>query len=226
MSTDSQGRPLSDDGQWAWSGTEWVPAAGGEIPADATGAGAPQAPDHGAAGDPDDVGATRIIQSPLAGASSAGETYVGVPPADQTAVAGSPAAAAAAAPTGDTPQGPGWDTVPKAPKNSRKTVIALIVGVLVIAAVVIILVFTLGGGGNKGPSGAFKCTTPNVSGSGTITFTSSTDYTLSDGGKGGKYSYSDNKLLFTSGSLANTTTTYRGKTFQLTVQGQNLTCKQ
>ncbi len=222
MSTDSQGRPLSDDGQWAWSGTEWVPAVGGEIPADATGAGAPQAP---ASGDADDVGATRIIQSPFTGASSAGETYVGAPPTDQTAVAGPPAAAAPAA-ASETPKGPGWDAVPKAPKNSRKTVIWLIVGVLVIAAVVIILVFTLGGGGNKGPSGAFKCTTPNVSGSGTITFTSSTDYTLSDGGKGGKYSFSDNKLLFTSGSLANTTTTYRGKTFQLTVQGQNLTCKQ
>ena len=34
MSTDSQGRPLSDDGQWAWSGTEWVPAAGGGSPAE------------------------------------------------------------------------------------------------------------------------------------------------------------------------------------------------
>ena len=56
MSTDSQGRPLSDDGQWAWNGTEWVPAAGG--PAGVTSVGSAPA---------QDVGATMIAPSPFAG---------------------------------------------------------------------------------------------------------------------------------------------------------------
>jgi hypothetical protein len=29
MQQDDQGRPLSDDGQWVWNGTEWEPATGG-----------------------------------------------------------------------------------------------------------------------------------------------------------------------------------------------------
>jgi hypothetical protein len=54
MSTDGQGRPLSDDGQWAWNGTEWVPAAiGGAVPA-------PIESDVAA-----DPGATVIARSPF-----------------------------------------------------------------------------------------------------------------------------------------------------------------
>ena len=29
MQQDDQGRPLSDDGQWVWNGTEWEPSGGG-----------------------------------------------------------------------------------------------------------------------------------------------------------------------------------------------------
>ncbi len=55
MNTDSQGRPLSDDGQWAWNGTEWIPATGASAPAPA-----------GTQSAGGEAGATTIAPSPLA----------------------------------------------------------------------------------------------------------------------------------------------------------------
>jgi hypothetical protein len=72
MSTDGQGRPLSDDGQWAWNGTEWVPAAIG---------GAVEAPiESGVAADP---AATVIAMSPFARGGSPEVNQPGTPPAQK-----------------------------------------------------------------------------------------------------------------------------------------------
>jgi hypothetical protein len=70
MSTDGEGRPLSDDGQWAWNGTEWVPAAiGGAVPAPT---------ENDVAADPN---ATVIAVSPFARGSAPEVNQPGAPPA-------------------------------------------------------------------------------------------------------------------------------------------------
>src|SRR6185437_14412135 len=84
MSTDSQGRPLSDDGQWALNCTEWVPAGGAAEDSAAAGSGQPET----AAGPPsEDVGATMIAPSPFAGgfpasAPGGGQGYGSAPDAE------------------------------------------------------------------------------------------------------------------------------------------------
>jgi hypothetical protein len=94
MSTDSQGRPLSDDGQWAWNGTEWEPAGGGvaETATFDKPAVEPESAHPGAAAEPpaEDVGATMIAPSPFAGgfpasapdAPSGGQRYGSAPEAN------------------------------------------------------------------------------------------------------------------------------------------------
>ena len=72
---------------------------------------------------------------------------------------------------------------------------------VVIAAVVVVLIVSLGGSKKSGLSGAFKCTVPGQSGTGTITFNSGNKYTLSSGGTGGSYTRSGNTITFTSGDL-------------------------
>ena len=70
MSTDGLGRPLSDDGQWAWNGTEWVPAAiGGAVPAPT---------ENDVAADPK---ATVIAVSPFARNGGPEVNQAGAPPA-------------------------------------------------------------------------------------------------------------------------------------------------
>ena len=66
MATDSQGRPLSDDGQWAWNGTEWVPASDPGLTPELSGAAA-DAPSTPSTPDEPDAGATMIAPSPFAG---------------------------------------------------------------------------------------------------------------------------------------------------------------
>lgn len=223
MSTDSQGRPLSDDGQWAWSGTEWVPAAGG---------GEPTGPSE-----PQDMGATIIAPSPFAG---------GVPgaPAEQPPYAGTPQPPQGGTPSYGTPS-PGYGATPgygepaagyggaaaygtSAPKKSRRPLIFGLLAILVIAAVALGLVFGLGGNSKKGPVGAFTCTAVGETDTGKITFPGNDAYTLSGGGTAGKYTRSGDTLTFTSGSLEKATGNFDSgaKTLKILIQGQTLSCKQ
>ncbi len=248
MSTDSQGRPLSDDGQWAWNGTEWVPAVGGAEPAAAESQGA--APEPAGSPPAEDVGATMIAPSPFAG---------GFPPAG-----GSPGAAGGygSTPEGNAPGGgqpgyggaqpgygqqsgygqqPGYGATPAgapgygaggpvgygppAQGASRKRLIIGIVGVVVIAAVVVVLVLTLGSK-KSSLNGAYKCTIPGQVGTGTITLSGS-KYTLSDQGKPGTFTRSGDTLTFSGGSLDKSKAKYDSgaKTLKLTLEGITLTCK-
>jgi hypothetical protein len=215
MATDSQGRPLSDDGQWAWNGTEWVPAA----------AGAPAAQGSSVEADP---GATMIAPSPLAaGAQPAAQ--------QQPAYGGAPGYAAApggAAPAYGAPGGPpaSYGVPPQQPR-SKKPIIIAIIGVLVIAAVVVTLVLTLGGNNETSsakPAGDYKCTVAGQSGSGTITFNDGGGYQLSDGGKSGKWHIDGKNITFTDGSLNKATAVYdkAAKTVTITFSGEKLDCKQ
>jgi hypothetical protein len=224
MSTDSQGRPLSDDGQWAWNGTEWVPAAGG-------GVSQPEA-----AADPN---ATMITPSPFAagGAPAAGAPAPGY--AETPAYGAAPGYGAAPAPgygaaqpdaVGFGAQGyPGGAGAPPPHQKSRKPLILGIVGgLLVVAVVAVVLILTLGKSSDSGPKGAFKCSVPGSADTGTITFNAGKKYALSDQGKPGSYTKSGDKLTFTGGSLDKSTATYNksAKSVVLSIQGQSLTCKQ
>jgi hypothetical protein len=258
MSTDSQGRPLSDDGQWAWNGTEWVPADG------AAAAQAGQAQPDTAAPPSEDVGATMIAPSPFAGGfpgsePGGGQGYGGAPdagapgyggaqpgygqPAGQPGGYGQAPGYGQAAGQPDYGQQPGYGAAPVggapgygagAPggyggppqQKSNKRLIFAIIGVLVIAAVVVVLILTLGGGKKSGLNGAYKCTIPGQSGSGTITLSGS-KYTLSDKGKPGTFTRSGDTLTFSGGSLDKDKGTYDAgaKTLKLGVEGVSLVCK-
>lgn len=219
MSTDSQGRPLSDDGQWAWTGSEWVPAAyGGAFP---------ETPQTGAT---EDARETMIAPSPFAGGGPAAGGYGGTP---QTPLGEAPGYGAGYGGT------PGYGTAGAAPgyaggvgapppQKSRTPLIAGIVGaVVVIAAIVVILIVTLGSSSKKGPNGAFTCTVVGQSGSGVLTFVSGKTYTITQA-TGGAYSRDGDKVTFKTGDLKNTTGTFNSgaKTFNFTFQGNNYTCKQ
>ncbi len=242
MSTDSQGRPLSDDGQWAWNGTEWVPAAGGATTP---------------AADEGDSRQTMIAQSPLAGGPPAfgpgsGDTPSGAPTPGH---GGAPAAAQApgyggaapgygSTPGAGAPGGPGgpgdfgaapgyvgggagYGAPPQ--QKSRTPLIAGIIGVVVvIVAVVLVLVFALGGDSKSSSlSGAFKCSVPGSSDTGTITFNSGGKYSLSDNGKSGNFTKDGDKVTFSGGSLDKAAGTYDSgaKTVKITFSGATLTCK-
>lgn len=135
MSTDRYGRPLSDDGQWAWNGTEWVPAGTGANSASASGAGRDETP-------------TVISAIPYAG---------GPPPAVGTPPPGGPAHdVAPQTPNPVTPDyarpayggapsagAPGYGTGPAAARSRRKLMAALAAVLVVIAAGVVAVVLAL-----------------------------------------------------------------------------------
>ncbi len=176
MATDSQGRPLSDDGQWAWNGTEWVPAndPGLSAPAPGSAADAPATPSTPASDEPD-AGATMIAPSPFAGGTpgqGAPAGYGSTPPAAQGASQppyGSPAGPSGApgygsqqapgygnAPGyGGTPPAAGYGAAPggfgapAAPPKSKKPIILAVIGVLVVVAVVLVLVLVVFKGDDK-----------------------------------------------------------------------------
>ena len=231
MSTDSQGRPLSDDGQWAWSGTEWVPAGGGGT--------APSSSEGSQTGEPEDVGATMIAPSPFAaGGPAAGGAppYSGTPqPAYGTTPQPPPGGAPGYGATpavgyGATPvaAGPGYGGVPPRQKSRTPLILAIVGGLIVIAAIVVVLILVLGKSDKKTPSGAFTCTEAGSTRTGTITFTSSSDYTLSGGGKGGTYTHKGDVLTFTSGSIDKGTAVFNhsAKTVKISSEGATLSCKQ
>ena len=226
MSTDSQGRPLSDDGQWAWSGTEWVPAVGGSQPPE-----------------PQDMGATIIAPSPFAGGvpvAPAGEQppYAGTPqpPQGGTPSFGAPfpgygavPGAAATPGYGDPAAGYGgaasYGTPPQ--QKSRKPLLLGLIGVLVVAAVAVALVFVLGGGSKKkNLAGVFTCTVAGQSETGKVGFTGSDGYTVS-GGSAGTYTRSGDALTFTSGSFAKGTAVFdsSANTLKILFEGQPINCK-
>lgn len=222
MSTDSQGRPLSDDGQWAWNGTEWVPAAGGP-------AGAEPAATAGA-GAAEDVGATMIVQSPFPGGVP-GAPQAATPPAGygQAQGYGQPAfeQQGYGQVPGYGPGAPGYGVPPQTQQKSRKPLILGAVGVLVIAAVVVILILTLGGSSKKDPTGAFKCSAPGTTQTVTLTFQSGHTYSLSQGGTGGAYTRKGDVLTFTSGDVkpGKGTISNGGKTITVTGGSVTVTCK-
>lgn len=237
MSTDSQGRPLSDDGQWAWNGTEWVPAAGGA---------APTPP----ADSVSDAGATMIAPSPFApGQSPADQQQYGggAPVAGQQGYGGAPTPGYGAAPTpgyagvsgyggapapgyGGAPApgyagSPGYGTPPAA-QGSRKKLIIGLIGVLVVVAVVVVLVIALGGSKKKALAGTYKCTAPKQSGSASVTFNAGNKYALDQGGTGGSYTKSGSTVTFNGGSLNGIHGTFDGKANKVTFTFQSfpLTC--
>jgi len=230
MSTDSQGRPLSDDGQWAWNGTEWVPAAGG-----------PPEPEAAGAAPAEDVGATMIVQSPFPGgvpsAPPQGAAPQGAAPGSGAAPAdyGQPQSYGQAAfeqqGYGQVPSygpgAPGYGVPPQPAKKSRRPLILGAIGVLVIAAVVVVLVVTLGSSSKKSVTGAYSCTAAGRSGTGVITFKSGGTYTLNEGGTGGTFTTSGGHVNFTSGDLKSITGTLSNgnKTVTLTYRGASLVCK-
>jgi hypothetical protein len=225
MSTDSEGRPLSDDGQWAWNGTEWVPAAGG-------GAAPP------ASGDSGDAGATMIAQSPFAGGGApGGQPGFGAPsapPADTPGYGGGQgygSTPGAAPGYGSTPgAAPGYGGAPgygtPTPQKSRTPlIVAVVSGVVIIIAVVLILIFTLGG--SHSLAGKYTCTAKNQSGSAAITFNSGNTYALSDQGQGGTFTKSGSTVKFNGGSLNGLSAKFDSDKNNLTFsfQGIALTCK-
>jgi hypothetical protein len=239
MSTDSQGRPLSDDGQWAWNGTEWVPAAGG-----------PPEPEAIGAAPAEDVGATMIVQSPFAGGVPGAAPQANVPgyggaqpgPAQPPGYAQpqgygqapgygqSPGYASGAPVSYGTPgaaAAPGSYGVPPQQPKSRKPLILVVIGVLLIAAVVVVLVVTLGGSSKKSVSGAYTCISTSRAGTGIITFKSGGTYTLNQGGTGGNFSRSGSHVTFASGDLKTLSGTLSNgdNTLTLTFRGLPLTCK-
>jgi hypothetical protein len=213
VSTDSQGRPLSDDGQWAWTGAEWVPASvgGAHMPAgfaDASG---------------DDPNATRISPSPFA-RGGAGDVV------SQSGYAGAPFGNAGAA-FGETPvpvygKPVGYGTPPGQPR-SRRPLILGIVAVVVAIAVAAVLIVTLTGSTKSGPLGAFSCTTPGTSGTGIITFKKGNLFTLGDDSTERKYTKSGDKVTFKAGELSGVVATYKSgsKTLTMTIRSNVLTCK-
>jgi hypothetical protein len=223
MSTDSQGRPLSDDGQWAWNGTEWVPAAGGPAEPAAAAFGAPV----------EDVGATMIVQSPFPsgapGASQGDAPSYGSAQTEYGPAAGygqAPSYAQAPGYGAGTPGVPGSYGIPP-PTKSRKSLIIAIIGVLLIAAVVVVLIVVLGDSSKKDPTGAFKCTAPGTTATITVTFATGQTYSLTDGGTGGKYTRKGNALTFTSGGIkdAHGQLSNGGKTITVTDGSATVTCK-
>jgi hypothetical protein len=236
MSTDGQGRLLSDDGQWAWTGTQWVPAALSSGPSPA----------------PTDANATTVTPSPFAagGAPGAGQPgygsasianqpgqaygapapgYGGAPaPGYGSAPApgyGGPVPVYGRAPVYGSPV-PGYGTAPPAGR-SRKTVIIGITAVVVTVAVAVVLIVTLVGSKKSGPLGAFSCTAPGREGTGLITFKKGNIFTLGDDAAARTYVKSGNKLALHGGELNGTIATYDSdaKTITMTVGGSLLTCK-
>lgn len=162
MQQDDQGRPLSDDGQWVWNGTEWEPARGGGA--------APSGPDTGTGGQE-----TLISSRPdLGGSPAAASGGYGTPAGPQQPGYGVPAggygqpgppgygapgqpfggpgAPYGGAPYGGAPYGgyPGAPSPGSGGGGNRNKLIAGVVGALVVvAAIVVVLVLTLGGGGTK-----------------------------------------------------------------------------
>jgi hypothetical protein len=230
MSTDSQGRPLSDDGQWAWNGTEWVPAAGG-----------PAEPEASAAAPVEDVNATMIAPSPFAGGipgaapQGGAPGYGSAPPAFGQAQGQAPAYGQAQSPGYG--QAPGYPaSAPGAPAGygvppqtkSRRPLILAIAGVLIIVAVVVVLIVALGGSSKKTVKGAFSCSAPGTAGTGVITFNSGGKYTLNNGGTGGSFTSKGSTVSFQGGDLNKITgaVSNGAKTVKLPYRGAQLTCKQ
>jgi hypothetical protein len=216
MSTDSEGRPLSDDGQWAWNGSDWVPAAIGST--------APSA------GGSEDAGATMIAQSPYSGSGAppGGQPGYGAPstpPAGGPGYGGGSPGYGSPAPAYGGAQGFGAPP----PKSNRTRLIVMIVsGAVIVIAVVLILVFTVGSSDKKtSVNGAFSCTSPGASGSGTITFTGGNVYALSGGADGGAYSIKGDKLTFQSGTLKSVVADLsNSKTLSFTYNSDKYNCSQ
>ncbi len=237
MSTDSQGRPLSDDGQWAWNGTEWVPATQAPPPGPAT----PQEP----AGDPN---ATRIGANPFAGGAApagAGSPQGGQPAGGYGSAPGGYGSApggygGAPGGYGSAPGGygsmPGYDAAAgygspygappgSAPKSRRPLVLGLIGGLVVVAAVVVVLILVLGGNDKKKLAGAYACSAAGQTG--TLTVSSGNQYSLSDGGQGGTLTRDGDKVTFNGGSLDGTVANFDSSNDVLSFPFRNttLTCR-
>jgi hypothetical protein len=230
MSTDGQGRPLSDDGQWAWTGTEWVPAALSSGPSPVQ---------------PVDPNTTIIGPSPFAagGAPEAGQAGYGsasIANKPEQVYGGPKPVGYGATPAGygATPAGygatpPGYGAAPAGygapppPTRSRKPLFIGIAVVVVLVAVAVVLIVTLTGSKKSDPSGAYVCTVPGTPETGTVTFTPGKNYTLSDQGKPGTYTKKSNTLTFKDGGLDKAVGTYdkNAKTVKITLKGVTLTCK-
>jgi hypothetical protein len=198
MSTDGQGRPLSDDGQWAWNGTEWVPAAmGGGIP--------PLAASSAFA----DPNATVIAASPF------------------PAAGGQPTFGSGAAPGYGADSGFGGAGAPPAAQGSRRKLIIGIAAAVIVIAVVAVLIVTLSGGKKAAFPGAYVCTKPGSSETGIVTFQSDGRYTLNRNGKAGTYVKTGNSVVLSGGTLDKDTGVYNpsNKTVTIPDQGSSLTCK-
>jgi hypothetical protein len=173
MQQDDQGRPLSDDGQWAWNGNEWVPATGGAAPngpgagnggqetlvstrpdlgGSPAGYGGPAGPQqgYGAPGTGQGYGTPAPGYGQPAQPGGFGQPGYGQPGGPGGGGFGS--GPYGGAPYGGAPYGgyPGGPTPGTGGGGNRNKLIAGVVGALVvIAAIVVVLVLTLGGGGNK-----------------------------------------------------------------------------
>jgi hypothetical protein len=245
MGTDGQGRPLSDDGQWAWTGTEWVPAALGAGPA----AGHPIDPNATIAGpSPFAAGASPEAGQPTYGETSIahqpGPAYGGAPagyggpsaptyggaPAGYT---GAPAGYGVA--PGPPPYGaaaPGYGVYPpQIPTTTsarrRKRLVIGISSVIVLVAVAIVLIVTLTHSKKSGPLGAFSCTAPGTPGTGTITFKKGNVFTLEGDPAPHTYVRSGDRLTLQGGELNGVVATYDSgsKTLEIPLTDRTLTCK-
>jgi hypothetical protein len=214
MSTDGQGRPLSDDGQWAWNGTEWVPAAiGGAVPV----------PQAWAEPEPEpesfDPNATVITRSPFAREAAP----------DEVSQPGFPATPLVAQPYDPTQ---GYGVAPQPAKGGRSFFtprIIAIAAVVILVAAAIVLIVTLTGSKTKeaaGPLGIYVCTVPGSTDTGSVTFESGGHYALSNG-KSGTYTQSADKLTFKAGDLDQATGLYTSdnQTVKITYKTVTLTCK-
>ena len=202
MSTDGQGRPLSDDGQWAWNGTEWVPAAiGGSVPV--------PVPEPEPEPEYDDFNATVITRSPFAREAAPSEV-------------GQPAEPA---------QGYGFATSSPAARSSVFTPRIIAIAALVIIVVAaIVLIATLSSSQTKSeptiPVGAYSCTQVGTAGTGRVTLQAGGHYTLSNG-RSGSYTESGSRLAFTNGDLDQAVGVYAGDshTIKITYKTFLLNCK-
>jgi hypothetical protein len=216
MSTDGQGRPLSDDGQWAWTGTEWVPAALGSGPSP---------------GQPADRNATIIAPSPFAAGAGPGAGQAGY---GSASIANQPAQGYGATPAGygATPSGyvvaaPAGYGAPLPAARSRKPVFIGIAAVVGLVAVAVVLIVTLVGSKKSGPLGAFSCTAPGRTGTGVITFKKGNVFTLDDDPVQRAFVKSGDRLAFNGGQLNGIVATYDSgaKILRMTLSGELLTCK-
>ena len=211
MSTDGQGRPLSDDGQWAWNGVEWVPAAiGGAVPPPA-------------AADPN---VTVIAPSPFARGPAAPVSQSSYP---------EPGYSAATPNFGSTPgygAGQPQNAIPGAPptgtRSSKNRLIAIAAVVIIVAVAIVLIVTLTGGKKSSGLAGAYTCKVPGTAQTGVLTFNPGEKYALSENGKSGTYTLKGDTVTFIGGSLNKAVGSYdrSAKTVKITFLGATLTCNQ